>query len=225
MTVSSHKRDSTGEALNTIAKGTSMEDARAKLEWFKTVILPHQPPLRAYLRYRNDLDDLVAEALARAWANPEWRRIDRGRAYLFTIARNLVIDLARREKIVSFQAISDLDQPQYDAQFDAQLNARDQLRRLQTVVDQLPQQCRRVFILRRIQEKSFTDIAAEMDLTVSTIEKHLAKAIRLLALALADDGDCGFVRKRSTHSVEGGDRGEECSASRQAHPLPGRCHA
>ena len=66
MTVSSLKQDSKGEALNTIAKGTSMEDARAKLEWFKTVILPHQPPLRAYLRYRNDLDDLVAEALARA---------------------------------------------------------------------------------------------------------------------------------------------------------------
>ena len=202
-----------------------MEDARAKLEWFKTVILPHQPPLRAYLRYRNDLDDLVAETLARAWANPEWRRVDRGRAYLFTIARNLIIDLARREKIVSFQAISDLDRPHYDGHFDAQLNARDQLRRLQTIIDQLPQQCRRVFVLRRIHEKSFTDIAAEMDLTVSTIEKHLAKAIRLLTLALADDGDCGFVRKRSTHSVEGRDPGEECRASRQAHPLPGRCHA
>src|SRR4051794_40375303 len=202
-----------------------MEDARAKLEWFKTVILPHQPPLRAHLRYRNDLDDLVAEALARAWANPEWRRIDRGRAYLFTIARNLVIDLARRDKIVSFQAISELDRPQYGEHFDAQLNARDQLRRLQAIIDQLPQQCRRVFILRRIHEKSFTDIAAEMDLTVSTIEKHLAKAIRLLALALADDGECGFVRKRSTHSVEGGNRGEECPASREAHPLPGRCHA
>jgi len=202
-----------------------MEDARAKLEWFKAVILPHQPPLRAYLRYRHDLDDLVAESLARAWANPEWRRIDRGRSYLFTIARHLVIDLARREKIVSFQAISDLDAPHYDVQFDAQLNARDQLRRLQEVVDQLPQQCRRVFILRRIQEKSFTDIAAEMDLTVSTIEKHLAKAIRLLALALAEDGDCGFVRRHATRSVEGRDRGQERSASRQTHPLPGRCHA
>ena len=225
MTVSGLKQDSTGEALNTIAKGTPMDDARAKLEWFKTVILPHQPQLRAYLRYRNDLDDLVAEALARAWANPEWRRIDRGRAYLFTIARNLVIDLARREKIVSFQAIADLDPPQDDSQFDAQLNARDQLRRLQAIVDQLPQQCRRVFILRRVQEKSFTEIAAEMDLTVSTIEKHLAKAIRLLAQALADDGDCGFVRKHATQSVEGRDRGEERSAPRQAHPVSGRCHA
>jgi RNA polymerase sigma-70 factor (ECF subfamily) len=195
-----------------------MEESLAKLEWFKAVILPHRAALRAHLRQRRDLDDLVSEVMTRAWATQDWRQIDRGKSYVFMIARNLVIDLARREKIVSFETASELDLLQSDGDFELQLSARDQLRRLQAIIEQLPPQCRRAFMLRRIEEKSFADIAAEMDLSVSTVEKHLAKAIRLLAQALADDGENGFVRKRAPQLVDGPDRREERGATRQIHP-------
>jgi len=170
-----------------------MDDVRAKLDWFKGVVLPHQPALRARLRRSTsdsgELDDLVSEVLTRAFANAGWRSVDYGRAYLFTIARNLVIDQARREKVVSFVKVADFELLQPGCDPEPQLCARDELRRLQLVLDTLPAQCRRVFLLRRVHEKSMGEIAEEMGLSVSTVEKHLGKAIRLVMKALAEQED------------------------------------
>ena len=75
-----------------------MHRVRAKLEWFKTVILPQEAALRGRLRRilpsTHELEDMVAEVLARAYATENWENVTTGRAYLFTIARNLVIDTA-----------------------------------------------------------------------------------------------------------------------------------
>ncbi|MDZ7895978.1 MAG: sigma-70 family RNA polymerase sigma factor [Sphingobium sp.] len=186
-----------------------MVDVHTKLDWFKTIILPHQSALRARLRRLsgdpNDLDDLVAEVLARAYSNPNWQDVERGRQYLYTVARNLIIDLARRERIVSFETITEIELLQSGQDLESQLCARDQLRRLQGVLDQLPPQPRRAFILKRIYQKSLGEIAEEMELSVSTVEKHLGKAVRLFMGALAEQEDMG--RERSERQDARGDRG------------------
>jgi len=194
-----------------------MDEVRAKLNWFKSVILPHQSALRARLRriapHSGELDDLVAEVLTRAYANPAWHSVDHGRAYLFTVARNLIIDQARREKIVSFVHVVELDLLRSGHDLESQLCARDELRRLQALVDTLPRQCRRAFLLRRVHEKSVVEIADEMGLSVSTVEKHLGKAIRLVMQALAEQEE--LVGGGSRRSIAGGDRGA-------GHPAPDR---
>ncbi|PTQ13273.1 RNA polymerase subunit sigma-70 [Sphingomonas oleivorans] len=175
-----------------------MDDLTDRLAWFKTVILPHQRSLRGRLRLIApagfDLDDLVAETLARAYAVEDWRRITKGRAYLFTIARNLLMDFARREAVVSFDFVADLDMLQIDHSTEAALSARDELRQLQRIIDGLPPQCRNVFLLRRVHERSLGEIAEEMGLSVSTVEKHLAKAVMLVTRAMAESEDSGVER-------------------------------
>jgi RNA polymerase sigma-70 factor (ECF subfamily) len=70
-----------------------MEDRAARLAWFKTTVLPHEGFVRSRLRRLCpagfDIDNLVAESLARAYAAKDFSRITAGRSYLFTIARNL----------------------------------------------------------------------------------------------------------------------------------------
>jgi RNA polymerase sigma factor (sigma-70 family) len=195
-----------------------MDEARAKLNWFKSVVLPHQSALRARLRriapHADDLDDMVAEVLTRAYANAGWQAIDHGRAYLFTIARNLVIDQARRDKVVSFVQVVELDLLRSGQDLESQLCARDALRRLQTLVDTLPQQCRRAFLLRRVHEKSMVEIADEMGLSVSTVEKHLGKAIRLVMQALAEQEELSGAGSGRSNA---GDRGAGRPATDRAH--------
>jgi RNA polymerase sigma-70 factor (ECF subfamily) len=191
-----------------------MEDTRAKLEWFKTTILPHRRALHARLRTRFDVEDLVSEALTRAWASNDWSRIDKGRAYLFQVARNLVIDLARREKIIAYDTVVDIDLLDSGHSLERQLDARDEVRRLQAILEQMPVQCRRVFVARRVYGKTLAEIAGEMDLSVSTIEKHLAKGIRLLTQALDADGVNGFVERRISGS--GRNRAEGGNTARHA---------
>jgi RNA polymerase sigma factor (sigma-70 family) len=166
-----------------------MNERSEKTAWFKAVILPHEPELRRRLwRMRGpDVDDVVAETLARAYAIGNWRRIDRGRAFVFQILRNLLVDAARRNNIVSIDFMADLETLHLGdgrPSPEAVTSARDELRQLQKAIDTLPPQARRVFLLRRVQELSPQEIAADMKLSVSTVEKHLAKAMLAVTLAL-----------------------------------------
>ena len=175
-----------------------MHRVRAKLDWFKAVILPQEAALRGRLRRILpsflELDDIVAEVMARAYATENWNNVTTGRAYLFTIARNLIIDNARRNKVVSFETIADLELLQAENSIEAQLHAREALRQIEAIVETLPPQCRRVFVLRRIHERSMIEIAAEMSLSVSTVEKHLAKAIAIIMRAWSERQETDFER-------------------------------
>ncbi len=179
-------------------RGTAVIDLDDRLRWFKTSILPHQGVLRRRVRRvapaDADIDDLVSEVLARVWTTPDWERITAGRAYLFMIARNLLIDRARRGAIVSFEQIADFDTLRHDQNIEGALDARDQLRWLETVIAAMPEQARRVFVLRRVHERSMGSIADEMGLSVSTVEKHLAKAVAIVARALAETEDWSVER-------------------------------
>lgn len=188
-----------------------MSDLPARLEWFKAVILPHEAALRARLRRLCppgfDVDNLVAESMTRAYTAKDISRIIAGRGYLFAIARNLLIDSARRDTIVSLDFVADLDTLRSDDTLEASLTARDELRRLQAIIDTLPPQCRRVFLLRRVHELSLGEIAEQMSLSVSTVEKHLAKAVMLVAKAVSEREEDSFERTpRSSGQQPAGDR-------------------
>jgi RNA polymerase sigma-70 factor (ECF subfamily) len=53
-------------------------------------------------------------------------------------------------------------------------------------LNHLPAQCRRVFHLRRYEQRSFQEIAHQLDISVSTAEKHMVKALKLLRADLKD---------------------------------------
>jgi len=187
-----------------------MNDLPTRLEWFKAVILPHEGALRARLRRLCppgfDVDNLVAESMTRAYTAKDTGRITAGRGYLFAIARNLLIDSARRDTIVSLDFVADLDTLRSDDTLEASLTARDELRRLQAIIDTLPPQCRRVFLLRRVHELSLGEIAEQMSLSVSTVEKHLAKAVMLVAKAVSEREEDSFERRTRSSGQPAGDR-------------------
>jgi len=159
------------------------------MAWFKAQILPHEAALRRRLASMRipDVEDIVSEVLTRAYASDNWRRMDQGRALVFQIARNLLVDAARRHAIVSIEFVADLEVLHLDdggPSPEAAAAARDELRRLQRVLDTLPPQQRRVFLMRRVQELSPREIAAQLRLSVSTVEKHLARAMVAVTRAL-----------------------------------------
>jgi RNA polymerase sigma-70 factor (ECF subfamily) len=194
-----------------------MDALTTRLNWFKAVILPHEAALRSRLRRvcpsGFDVDNLVAESLARAYTAKDISRIPTGRGYLFTIARNLLIDTVRREAIVSLDFVADLDTLRSDDSLEASLTARDELRRLHAIIETLPTQCRQVFILRRVHDVSFQEIAVRMSLSVSTVEKHLARAVMLVAKAMSEREEDSFDRS-TRRAAKAGDRREGLGASR-----------
>lgn len=164
-------------------------NAEERRRWFRETILPLEPHLRLFGRRfarsgHIDLEDLVQETFARIIACETWREVDNPGAFAFSTLRNLALDIVRRSKVVSFEAIADIDQ--LDLQDDqpspeTYVVARDELRLLKGLIQTMPRQCRQVFTLRKVYDLSPKEIAERLRLSVSTVEKHLAKGVRICA--------------------------------------------
>jgi RNA polymerase sigma factor (sigma-70 family) len=163
--------------------------------WFIREVLPLEAALMQFLRrnWRNgsDVADLRQEVYVRVYEAARRQIPGSARPFVFTTARNLLINLVRRERIVPIEAIGELDTLRVasdEAGPDRTVMAREELRRLQSALDQLPPRCREAIVLRQVEGLSQREIASRMDISEKTVERHLSIGVRALAdmLTLAD---------------------------------------
>jgi RNA polymerase sigma factor (sigma-70 family) len=179
--------------------------------WFVDEVLPLEAMLEAFLRRNwrdaDEVADLRQEVYARVFEHGAAGRPDSTPAFVLTTARHLLIDRARRAKIVSIETFADLEDltvPLVDTSFERQIAARSELRLLQQALDGLPARCREVVALRKIEGLSQRDVAARLGITEDTVEKQVSKGIRALAEALKPSPDtwapAWLARRRSNRS-------------------------
>jgi RNA polymerase sigma-70 factor (ECF subfamily) len=115
------------------------------------------------------------------------RRPHSAKAFLFAIARHLVADRVRRKRIVSIESGWDseaLDVLVDEISPERRAGAHQELSSLARAFDLLPPRCREVVWMRRVEERSQKEVAAELGIGEAMVEKHIAKAMRRLADAL-----------------------------------------
>jgi RNA polymerase sigma-70 factor (ECF subfamily) len=163
--------------------------------WFAAELQPHEPALRAWLRsqfpHLPDSDDLVQEAYARVLRARERGEVRTPRALLFTTARNLAIDWARRNRLVAFEPITESDAPRvYDEGRGVAESAahRQELEILTHAIQALPDRCRQVLTLRKIYGLSQKEIAAQLGISEHTVEVQVANGMRRCTEFLARHG-------------------------------------
>lgn len=102
-------------------------------------------------------------------------------ALTYTIAKNLVISRARHLKIRWQYHEEQRTQLSLEASHNAEQSVinDDMNRHLLAAINRLPAICRNVFILRKIHNKRYQDIATELNISVKTVENHLAKGMKL----------------------------------------------
>jgi RNA polymerase sigma-70 factor (ECF subfamily) len=72
-----------------------------------------------------------------------------------------------------------------EADIVSKLEEADLKKRLDLAIDALPEKCRLVFLLSRMEEMSYGEIARELDISVKTVENQIGKALKLLRQAVA----------------------------------------
>lgn len=153
-------------------------------EWFAREVQPHEETLRSFLRHRfptiGDVDDIVQETYARLCRERKAGKVFEAKSYLFPVARNLAIDLFRRNKVVAvggLGVIESLGVLAEKADPAEQAAEADELQLLDAAMATLPERCREIFSLRRIQGLSYDEISVRLGITESTVDAQLCIAL------------------------------------------------
>lgn len=156
--------------------------------WFVSEILVHEASLAAYLRRcwprPDELHDLRQEVYVRVYEAAGKTLPSMPKSFLFATARHLMTDRLRRARVVRIDPVGDPDAWNVlvdECSPERWCGGRQVLARLARALDRLPDRCREVVWLRRVEELSQKEVAVRMGISEKTVEKHLAKGIRLLA--------------------------------------------
>jgi RNA polymerase sigma-70 factor (ECF subfamily) len=134
--------------------------------------------LSRFLAEQQDIEDVVQETYLRAYCAEEEQRIERPKAFLFRLAKNIALNELNRKSRQITDYIADFDLPlviDYQETLEDELEARQHLGLFCEAIAALPEQRRRVFLLRKVHGLSHKEIARRMNLSVSSVEKHLLK--------------------------------------------------
>lgn len=147
-----------------------------------------QPRLKRYFDWKAGPDtssDLVQDVFLRALGRSQTERLENPVGYLWRIAQNLVIDTLRVRNRRGPQVAFDEAQHSPDCANQAAILEGAQLQlRYEKALAALPAKTRDIFLMHRIDELTYQEIAVAMELTSAGVEYHMSKALADLAKRL-----------------------------------------
>jgi RNA polymerase sigma-70 factor (family 1) len=136
---------------------------------------------------REVAEDIVSDIFCKFWSEQIYASINTSfRAYLFKAVRYSAYnyirwELSRKNKTIGTENIENA----VSALKPEQVMLYDELSsEIEHIIDSLPHQCKKVFLLSRIENKKYTEIAAELNISVKSVEAHISKALDILRRTL-----------------------------------------
>ncbi|KSB87378.1 hypothetical protein AS593_12270 [Caulobacter vibrioides] len=154
--------------------------------------LPYQQALKAFFRRRvegGEVDDLVQEVLLRLHNRRDGGEVSNLGSFIFQTATNVLLDRRRRDTVRKRQAHCELEEvhhPLDELSPDRILQAKEQAAVAAAALGDLPLRTRAAFMLVRFEGMSYKAAAAQLGLSVSAVEKHVAKALKHLTSRLQE---------------------------------------
>lgn len=165
-------------------KGLAVTDDAVTI-WFVREILPLEAILMHYLssNWRNpsDLPDLRQEIYTRVFESARERIPDHPKRFLLTAARNLLINLVRREQVVAIETFAEFDAiATEEPEPDISVIEKEELRRVKAAIAQLPPRTREAIELTFIEGLSCSEIGRRMGVSKQTAYEFVAKGTLVL---------------------------------------------
>ncbi len=150
-------------------------------------------PIHRFVSYKladsDAAEDVTQEVFIKLWENRSDVQPERSiKSYLYTIANNLTLNYIRHSKIVrKHQENTRLVSEHLAERSPEQLLEQVEFdEAVLTAINHLPEKSRIVFQLSRLENLSYKEIAARLDISIKTVESHIGKSLKLLRQALLD---------------------------------------
>ncbi|HEU5080737.1 MAG TPA: sigma-70 family RNA polymerase sigma factor [Opitutaceae bacterium] len=165
--------------------------------WFLTHLQTHEPQLRAWLASQfpggQDIDDIVQEAFIRVLRARTESEVRSPKAFLFVVARNLVLMRLRHNKVAREESLAEIDSASIlddEADVPEAVARAQEIEMLTEAIQSLPTRCRQILTLRKIYGLSQKETAAELGIVEHTVEIQTALGLKKIGQ---------FFRKHRPH--------------------------
>ena len=165
-----------------------MVDEEALNDWFCCEVLPLERALTQFIRrnwrVEDDVTDLRHDVYEMAFSGARGGLPLNTRHYIFAVARNHLINRAKRTRIVSFDLVADLDELDRDVDFleaERHLSARETLRRVQEGMAKLSPRVREIIQLRKIEGLTVQETSEQLGIGKDAVNHQVMMGMRALA--------------------------------------------
>jgi len=138
--------------------------------------------IRRRTRSDQDAEDLLHSAWLRLFAYRAGHEVHEPKGFLVQTAANLAVDRYRQGKRLAHEPVEAFEAGLADASplQDEVLAVRQRLGRVQAGLERLPPRTREIFVMHKVEGMKLREIAAQLGITQSAVEKHVAKAVLFL---------------------------------------------
>ena len=156
---------------------------------FDALFKQHSRTLRNYIYYKcgdaSLAEDLVQEAYIKLWNNCKKIPFAKALFFLKRVANNAFLNVVKHKKVVlQHEQIKksevDIESPQFI------LEEKEFMQKLENAIASLSEKQREVFLLNRIDKKTYSEIAVFLDISKKAVEKRMHNALKVLRKEIGD---------------------------------------
>ena len=147
-----------------------------------------------YLKSAQDAEEIVQEVFLKIWNNREELSVEKSfESYLFTIAKNGILNTIRKSK--SEQAYLNYAKlhPGENVLLDQELNFRELEKAYKEAINQLSPRRKEIYLLSREQSLSNAEIAKKLNISVKTVENQMTSTLFEIKKYLRTLGFSGII--------------------------------
>lgn len=166
-----------------MSKEKELYEGQFDYDAFKALFDTYFTQVKNFVYYKTSnlevAEDITQEAFVKVWENKGKVNPDTAKSYLYTIAGNLSINHLKKQSVV-YRFLNrkinttEKETPLYileEKEFDD---------RLQSALSSLPEKQRVVFLMNRIDDLKYAEIAERLDISIKAVEKRMSNALKTL---------------------------------------------
>ena len=171
--------------------GLGKDAVDTKVRYFELTVWPHMRAAYNFARWlvrnNHDAEDIVQESFLKAYKAMDTFRGGDARAWMLSIVRNTAMNFLRARKPDVTVNWSAQERELEDRAPDPESGLLEQSRRVQVrrAIAQLAPEFREAIVLREMEEMSYKEIAAVLNVPIGTVMSRLSRARNLLLAELS----------------------------------------